>query len=269
MRFALYFPPFGELSDPAAVLEVAAAAEASGWDGVFLWDHLYRDPDKIQAVADPWILLAAMAATTRRIRLGPLVTPLTRRRPQKLARETVTLDRLSGGRLTLGIGLGVDSGGELTRFGEVVDQRQRGQRLDESLELLLAFWSGEPVSHRGEHFVADGVRFLPGPLQQPRIPIWAGARGGGGLRPLRRAARLDGLYPVDTDRSQLESMLAVVATERGSLEGFDVAYRVDEPRTDIDDLGRLGVTWGIWRIPEGASASSALDVARRAPLEMA
>ena len=121
---------------------LAASAEEHGWDGFFVWDHVrYRRP--VQAVADPWVALAAVASATERIRLGPLVTPLSRRRIHKLARETVTLDLLSRGRLTLGVGLGSDRNDELEPFGEVVDPRERARLLDAGLDRLSAYWGGE------------------------------------------------------------------------------------------------------------------------------
>ena len=243
VRHAVNLPPFGAFAEPAVVVDLAAAAEAGGWDGLFLWDHMIRAHEPHRAVvADPWILLAAVATTTSRLRLGPMVTPLARRRPQKVARETVTLDHLSGGRLTFGVGLGVDSGDELGRFGEPTDDRARAAVYDEALELLLALWSGDEVDHRGEHFTADHVRFLPRPLQQPRIPVWGAARGGGARRPVRRAARLDGLFPVDTTVDQLMPMLDVVAAERGGLDGYDVVMEAD-PDADLSRYEAAGVTW--------------------------
>ena len=107
MRFGLFIPLFDELADPALVARLCAEAEEAGWDGVFVWDQVrWREP--VVEIADPQITLAAIASATERIRLGPMVTPLARRRPAKVARETATLDRLSGGRLTLGVGLGSD-----------------------------------------------------------------------------------------------------------------------------------------------------------------
>src|SRR5687768_4174843 len=155
MRHALHLPPFRAYSSPGVVVDLARAAEAGGWDGFFTWDHVVRphEPERVVA-ADPWILLAAVATVTDRIRLGPMVTPLARRRPQKVARESVTLDHLSGGRLTLGVGLGVDSGGELARFGELDDPRERAGAYDEALALLRELWSGEEVDHHGEHYTA-------------------------------------------------------------------------------------------------------------------
>ena len=148
MRSGLWLPLFEELADPRVVARLAADAEERGWHGVFVWDQLrWREP--IKQVADPWITLAAVAAATEEVMLGPMVTPLARRRPAKVARETATLDRLSGGRLILGVGLGGDQfAGEFSKTGEQVDDRARAGMLDEALEILLAAWSGEPVNHR-------------------------------------------------------------------------------------------------------------------------
>src|SRR3954449_830238 len=154
-RRAIFVAPFDELADPRLLAELAAEAEAEGWDGFFLWDHIvYSAPTS--AVLDPWIVMAAIAMATERLITGPLVTPLSRRRPHKLARETVTLDLLSAGRLVLGVGLGSDRHGELSPFGEVVDSRERAGLLDAGLERLQAYWGGQ---------------FVPRPVQLPRIPL--------------------------------------------------------------------------------------------------
>ena len=263
MRHALYLAPFGELADPRVMVDLALAAEGHGWDGLFLWDHVLRPASEPAEVADVWVTLAAVAASTATIRLGPMVTPMVRRRPQKLAREAVTLDHLSEGRLTMGLGLGVDTGGELSRFGEVVTEKERGDILDEGVELLCALWSGEAVEHRGQRFVADGVRFRPRPLQRPRIPLWFAARGGS-RRPVRRAARWDGLFPVDTNPDQLEAMVELVLAERGSLDGFDVAV-LAIPGVDLDDLVKRGATWAMWSFLPGEPAANVLDAIRSGP----
>ena len=252
MHHALFIPPFGELADPAALVDIAVAAEEAGWDGLFLWDPVLRPASEPWAIADPWVALAAVAAATRRIRIGPMVTPLVRRRPQKLARETVTLDLLSGGRLTLGLGLGVDTGRELSAFGEVVDARARGDLLDEGIDLLVRLWSGEEVHHSGTHFTADGVRFLPTPVQQPRIPIWCAARGDA-RRPVRRAARYDGLFPIEVDLDGFRRMLDVVAAERGDLDGFEVSV-LAHPGVDVPAFAAAGATWAMWSFLPGEPA---------------
>ncbi len=260
MRHALYFAPFGELSEPAQVVEIAQAAEANGWDGLYLWDHVLR-PDA-DLVGDAWITLAAVASQTRRIRLGTMVTPLTRRRIATLVRQTVALDRLSGGRLVLGVGLGVDSGGELSRFGEVTDARTRADRLDEAADLLTDAWSGETVRHRSEHFVVDDVRFLPTPAQTP-LPIWCAARGSA-RRPVRRAARFQGLFPIEVGVAELRSMLDVVREERGTLDGFDVAVLTGADN-DPALLDVIGVSWAMVGFGPTATCSEIAAVASRPP----
>src|SRR4051794_30397589 len=112
----IFVAPFEELADAQALAELAARAEAAGWDGFFVWDHVdYRAP--VTALADPWVCMAAIACATERVKIGPLVTPPARRRIHKLARETVTLDRLSGGRLIFCGGLWRDNFGEVFKVG--------------------------------------------------------------------------------------------------------------------------------------------------------
>jgi alkanesulfonate monooxygenase SsuD/methylene tetrahydromethanopterin reductase-like flavin-dependent oxidoreductase (luciferase family) len=174
LRFGLFFPAFAGLADPGRVVELARAAERSGWDGFFLWDHVLALPG--MAVADPWVTMAAIAQSTARMRLGMLVTPLARRRPWVLARQTATLDRLSRGRLVVGVGLGDDGIGEFSSFqGEVSDPVQRGAMLDESLDLLRCFWSGNDVTWEGQHFAVASGPFLPRPVQDP-LPVWVACR---------------------------------------------------------------------------------------------
>ena len=177
MRFALYVPNFHTFGHVPTVVALARAAEAAGWDGFFLWDHLLPDADAYgEPVADPWIALAAIASATTRIRLGALVTPLPRRRPWKLARETATLDQLSQGRLVVGAGIGGDWWREYSAVGEPADARQHGTMLDEGLAVLTGLWSGQSFSYRGAHYTVDAARFLPPPAQVPRPPIWGTPR---------------------------------------------------------------------------------------------
>ncbi len=264
VNHALFLPPAGELADPATLIEIAVTAERSGWDGLFLWDHVLRPATEPQEILDPWIMMAAIATATTSIRLGPMVTPLTRRRPIKIAREAVTLDHLSRGRLTLGLGLGVDTYGELSKFGDVADPRIRGQRLDEGAELLVRMWSGEVVDFHGEHHMADNVIVLPRPFQQPRIPLWFAARGDA-RRPVRRAARYEGLFPVDVDPDGLRTMLDVVRTERGSLDGFDVAIKF-EGASHLETCQELGATWVLHTYRGNVDAAAVLDMAGADPV---
>jgi alkanesulfonate monooxygenase SsuD/methylene tetrahydromethanopterin reductase-like flavin-dependent oxidoreductase (luciferase family) len=262
MRHGVFLPPFNELSDPGRVISLAVLAEEQGWDGFFLWDHVLRRPEQAANVADPWIILSGVACVTDRLRLGTMVTPLVRRRPQVLARQVVTLDHLSSGRLILGLGLGVDSTGELTRFGEVVDPLERGEMLDEGAELLARLMAGEYIEHRGRHFTADGVRFLPRPVQRPRVPMWFGAQGGRTrsprragppARPVKRAAAYDGLFLIDAGRAELERAVELILQERGgSLDGFDIAVLAGAGLPPAE-AASLGATWGMLSVrPEMA-----------------
>jgi len=263
MRHALHLAPFDALADLHALRDVAVAAEATGWDGCFLWDHVYRPEETTTDVADPWIALTVVATATSRLLLGPLATPITRRRIATLVRQTVSLDRLSGGRLVVGLGLGVDSGRELTAFGEVADPAVRRERLDEGAALLVALWSGERVHHTGPHYVADGVRMRPVPLQRPRIPVWMAARGAA-LAPVRRAARYDGLFPIEMDLDQFRRAVDTVVEHRGNLDGFDICVRAD-PGVDVDAYGAAGATWVIHAPPPTISAGEAMALASRPP----
>ena len=246
-KHGLFLAPFDELVEPRLLAELAQRAEARGWDGVFLWDHVnYRSPTR--AVADPWVCMSAMASVTSRIRLGPLVTPLSRRRVQKLARETVTLDRLSAGRLVLGVGLGSDNNGELEPFGEVVDPRERAVLLDERLARLTALWDGE---------------FEPPPVQQPRIPIWVASRWPK-RRPLRRAARWDGLFPIELPGPEALAELAAEVRElREDRDApFELIAEVD-PGTDPGPWEAAGATWiltaGFGQQPREADVRAAIE----------
>jgi alkanesulfonate monooxygenase SsuD/methylene tetrahydromethanopterin reductase-like flavin-dependent oxidoreductase (luciferase family) len=223
----VFVAPFDELVDPRLVAELASEAEERGWDGFFLWDHIrYREP--VRAVADPWVALSAIASRTERLRIGPMITPLSRRRVHKLARETVTLDHLSGGRLTLGVGLGSDRNDELEPFGEVVDARERARLLDDGLEKLTAYWDGE---------------FEPAPVQRPRIPVWVASRWPN-RRPLRRAARWDGLFPIELPGPDaLEELAGEIRELRGEASGpFDLIVDLP-PGADTAPWEAAGATW--------------------------
>jgi alkanesulfonate monooxygenase SsuD/methylene tetrahydromethanopterin reductase-like flavin-dependent oxidoreductase (luciferase family) len=223
----LFLPPFDELVEPSTLVELAVLAEERGWDGFFLWDHIvYREP--VRAVADPWVVLAAIACATEKLRLGPMVTPLSRRRVQKVARETVTLDHLSGGRLTFGVGLGSTSTNELEPFGEEVDDRKRAQLLDERLKRLTEFWGGD---------------FEPAPVQQPRIPVWVAARWPN-RRPVRRAARWDGLFVIELPGPEaLEELANEVRDLRaGNDDPFDLVAEIPIG-ADAAPWEAAGATW--------------------------
>jgi alkanesulfonate monooxygenase SsuD/methylene tetrahydromethanopterin reductase-like flavin-dependent oxidoreductase (luciferase family) len=239
---AIFVAPFGELSEPRVLAQLAAETEAAGWDGFFVWDHMvYSAP--VTHVADPWVAMAAIAMATSRVRIGALVTPTPRRRIHKLARETVTLDRLSEGRLVLGVGVGGDSHGEFGPFGEQDDMRERARQLDADLERLMALWGGE---------------FQPVPVQQPRIPVWVAARWPN-RRPVRRALRWDGIFPIDLPGPEaLAELVAEVRAERD--DAFEVV--VDEPGgRDFGEWEAAGATWcltGFGNDPREAAVREAI-----------
>jgi len=218
--------PFGELADPRVLAELASAAEESGWDGFFVWDHIvHRSPAR--AIADPWVALAAVACATSRLRIGPMVTPLSRRRVQKVARETVTLDLLSSGRLTLGIGLGSARNAEFEPFGEVTDPRERALLLDQGLADLAGYWAGE---------------FEPLPVQRPRIPVWVAAEWPY-RRPVRRALRWDGLFPTGLPGPEaLAELVSEVREARPADDPFDVVVTI-APGQDLKPWAQAGATW--------------------------
>jgi alkanesulfonate monooxygenase SsuD/methylene tetrahydromethanopterin reductase-like flavin-dependent oxidoreductase (luciferase family) len=243
MRHGLYLPPVGPLSDPHVLVDMAIAAESSGWDGLFLWDHLQRPPEEPLGLADPWVALTAVASATKRIRIGPLITPVTRRRLLKLAHETATLDQFSRGRLTLGLGLGVNAGGEFSRTGEVLDPKIRGAMLDEGVPLLDKLLRGEHVVHRGKYYTLDGITLSPTGVQRPRVPMWLAARGHA-LAPVRRAARYEGLALLAITLERFEEIVACVRGERGTLEGFDFAI-LATPDYPLAEYERRGATWAI------------------------
>ena len=265
MRCALWLPVFDALADPLAVARLAAEAEEAGWHGVFVWDHVnWREP--VSAVADPWIVLAAIATATEAIRLGPMVTPLPRRRPVKLARETVTLDVLSGGRLTLGVGIGSDRyGREYFATGEELDERVRGRMLDESLAVLTAAWSGEEVRHRGEHYTVDGIRFLPRPVQRPGVPVWVSGSPGKRV-PMRRAARHDGFFPVNLQHpDEVAEITDAFADLRARDEAFDIVVGLP-PGTDVAPYASAGATWCLVEFaPDTLSLDEVRGVLRDGP----
>ena len=259
MNCGLYVPNCGAFGDPHNVVQLAVDAEANGWDGLFLWDHIkppFGDDHGSgigRHVVDPWVALAAAAVATDRICLGTAVTPVPRRRPHKLARETASLDRLSNGRVVLGVGSG-EGVGEYDQLGEEADHPTRGAMLDEALELITRLWSGTEVDHVGAHYRVEGARFLPGPVQEPRIPIWVG-----GVwphrRPMRRAAHWDGVVPLlsewqGQDLGQLKDCIEFIRRHRTDEGPFDVVYpgitpgdRPDEASAEVAMYREAGVTW--------------------------
>lgn len=252
MRFGIVHPNLGQYGDPRTVSRLARTAEQAGWDGLFVWDHLGFVWDG--PAGDPWILLAAAAAATERIRLGTAVTPLPRRRPQIVAMTVTTLDRQTNGRIVLGVGLGGvrDANREFTAFGDAGSARVRSEMLDEALEVVTALWSGERVDFRGRHYVAEGVTFKPVPVQRPRVPIWV---GGESAPAIRRAARWDGwIAPVvisladqgDGPAQEIAKKVQALRALRSPAAAFEVAVQGQSEPGDgalVRSYEQAGVTW--------------------------
>jgi alkanesulfonate monooxygenase SsuD/methylene tetrahydromethanopterin reductase-like flavin-dependent oxidoreductase (luciferase family) len=256
VRAGLFLPNFGTFADPGTVAGLAAAAEAAGWDGLFVWDHVVRHEGDLD-VADPWILLAAAGMATERLVLGPLVTPLPRRRPWNVARTAATLDHLTGGRMVLGVGLGSPRGPEFAPFGEETDLKARGDLLDEGLAIITAAWTGRPVHHPGPRLKVDGIRFLPRPVRPGGIPIWAATERVSG-RAVRRAAGLDGVFPIGLAPAEVVALQSTVAGLRPEGAGdIDVVVVDDRPGVSPAQWRAAGVTWLLrplaWDRPEPES----------------
>jgi alkanesulfonate monooxygenase SsuD/methylene tetrahydromethanopterin reductase-like flavin-dependent oxidoreductase (luciferase family) len=237
---------------------VASAAEQAGWDGLFVWDHVVHRGHR-RPFGDPWMLLTAAALATSRIRLGTLVTPVARRRPQQLARQVATLDAVSGGRVIFGAGLGGPIEDEYGSFGEPTDPVVLAERLDEGLDLLRRFWSGEQVNHDGKHFQVRDVTLLPASIQRPHPPVWIGGYWPH-RRPMRRAARWDGAAPMFVDArhghfppvDQVRDLVAYIHRHRSDERRdrpFDIVLGGVSPGDPVkarDLLGPLvdvGATW--------------------------
>lgn len=283
MKHGLSIPNFGTFGDINQLVEFAREADQAGWDGFFLWDHLQTiDLPPEGPVIDPWIAMAAIAARTERIRIGTMVTPLSRRRPWKVARETVTLDHLSHGRLIVGAGIGGDFYRELSGFGEPVGDRLHAAMLDEALEVLTRLWTGKAVHYEGEHYRIEDITFNPPPVQTPRIPIWL-AGVWPGTKPFQRAARWDGVFPLyrpggTFPPEEVRAMLDYIRRFRTSDDPFDVVISTkthepgktdpapsDEYLTYLRDLEAAGGTWSIQGVDMHASIDGALAAIRQGP----
>lgn len=252
MKYGFITTNFDYCGDARLLSELAREAEDAGWDGFFLWDHIQWGAEP---TVDPWVALAAMSLTTERILLGTMVTPLPRRHLAKLARETVSIDRLSGGRLILGVGAGGPGTAEYTGFGDFGDPKARAASLDEGLELLTALWSGKPVSHRGRFHRAETEGFAP-PVQRPRIPIWVAATWPH-KKPLARAARWDGVAPMHVgavegrllEPSEVRELADYVAQHRADDAPFDIIhYGVSRDAADnaaAASRAEAGATWWV------------------------
>jgi alkanesulfonate monooxygenase SsuD/methylene tetrahydromethanopterin reductase-like flavin-dependent oxidoreductase (luciferase family) len=227
VRYAIDIAPLGDLADPHAIVRLAVAAEAAGWDGVSTWDSLGVSMGS--PAPDPFVALAAVASATTNVRLILSVVALPRHRPHLVAQSAATLDRWSNGRLVLGIGAGGDPG-DFELFGEPFEIGGRLARMDEGLELVDAFLRGGTVSHEGPAYVVRDVSAIgPRSVQEPRPPIWFG-----GMKPaaLRRAARWDGWVGFATSDEGDDMVLspeAFGAMVRRIQDERDTGGRIGEP----------------------------------------
>lgn len=248
MRYGFIVPK----GDPRAIAELAREAEEAGWDGVFYYDAICVGE---METYDPWVVMAAMAMRTERVRLGAILTPPPRRRPWKLARETMTLDYLSGGRLVLPVGLGTLDDGGFSKVGEPTDRKIRVELLDESLEILTGLWSGEPFSYDGKHYHLEEMTFLPTSVQRPRIPIWV-VGAWPSKKSMNRALRYEGLLAYTT-RGEVapEDIRAMkeYVEENKEMDGtFDIVWEGVTPGDDLEwaasmvrPFAEAGATWWI------------------------
>ncbi len=232
VRYGIDVADIGEWAEPGLVVEAARSAEAAGWDALFVWDHLayaWGVPS-----ADPWVILAAVAQATVRLRLGTAVTPLPRRRPAVVASAVATLDRLSGGRVIFGAGAGgVPS--EFTAFGEPGEASDRAAMLDEGLDVVTGLWSGQPVTHAGRFYQVDTVTLAPLPVQRPRPPVWIGGTSGAARR---RAARWDGwIISCDDEQGTMVVPPASIAADATAIAAL-------RPEQDPFDIAVTGASAG-------------------------
>ena len=225
--------PYG---DARTAADFAFEAEQAGWDGFFVWEPVWG--------WEAWMMLTAAAMRTERIRLGTMITPVSRMRPWELASKTVTLDHLSNGRVILAVGLGaIDTG--FAEFGEETDRKTRAELLDEGLDIVTGLWHGQPFNYDGQHYHIKETKFypLPPPVQQPRIPIWV-VGAWPKEKSMQRVLRYDGLLPnVMSEDGQhremtpddVRAMREYTTAKRSAATPFDI---VVEGRTPGDETDR-------------------------------
>jgi alkanesulfonate monooxygenase SsuD/methylene tetrahydromethanopterin reductase-like flavin-dependent oxidoreductase (luciferase family) len=279
MKFG-FVTSFGSIHD---YVEMAREAEAHGWDGIFAWDDITIGS---REVFDPWVALGAMATVTERITLGAMVFSLARRRPWKVARETLTLDNLSNGRLVIPVGFGGEWDGGYSRVNTDQPERKlRAQKLDECLAILERAWTGEPFDFHGTHYQATNLEFRPRPVQHPRIPVWT-VGAWPHEKSLARSARWDGVIAVDMSPGmnifnpitpeRLREVKAWMDDHREASTPFDIVVEgVTDPADSagvhdrLAPLAEAGATWWIEsRWDERETAESLLERIRQGPPQL-
>jgi len=257
IKYGVYIANFGPNWSVNDFVELAKEAEKAGWDGFFIWDHIYARDMPDANVIDPFITLAAIASQTKKIQIGTTVTPLARRHPWKVARETATLDQLSNGRFILGVGLGGDPVNEFAVFGQESNDKLRGEMLDESLDILQGLWSGEKFAYNGKHYQIKETQFLPATVQKPTIPIWVGGNWPN-KKPFRRAAKYQGAFPLlanswdGLDAKHYPEILTYIKKyQQQPDKPFDVVFMTNFSYWEgenkfgemISDYSSVGVNW--------------------------
>jgi alkanesulfonate monooxygenase SsuD/methylene tetrahydromethanopterin reductase-like flavin-dependent oxidoreductase (luciferase family) len=266
MKFGLDVPTTGEYADAQLLAQLAAEAEAAGWDGFFIWDVIFGNAEMTKPAIDPWLALTAIALQTSRIKLGFMILPLARYRPWLVARRLADLDRLSGGRVVCAVGLGYLEK-EFAAFGEAAEPAIRAEKLDEGLEILAGLWTTDQFSFTGQYYTLNQVTLDPKPLQSPRIPIWV-AGGWPRRPPFRRAARWDGvcLKSVHQDRREwltlddFKDCLAYVQAHRPTSGPFEVVMSGETPddrQEAVEKLLALQEAGATWWVDEGLGWSLA------------
>jgi alkanesulfonate monooxygenase SsuD/methylene tetrahydromethanopterin reductase-like flavin-dependent oxidoreductase (luciferase family) len=258
MKFGLDIPITGEYADINKLIDLALDAEKAGWDGFFLWDTLWDSTSPNKDTADPIVALSALALKTKKLRLGLMLTPIVRRRPWKFAKEMVSIDHLSKGRLIVGLGLGFNNN-ELSNFNEETDPKIRGEKLDEAIEILIGLWKGDEFNFKGKYYRITNVQLKPTPYQKPRIPIWVGGFWPS-KKPFRRAAQLDGMYPgvINPDPNSKEDIMTIenfkeifyyLKTHRQTMDSFDIMHYGFTPNDPyeagkiVNEWKKAGLTW--------------------------
>jgi alkanesulfonate monooxygenase SsuD/methylene tetrahydromethanopterin reductase-like flavin-dependent oxidoreductase (luciferase family) len=261
MYHGVNLPIIGDFADPTLLTELAVEAEQAGWDGVFVWDTLLFDVNAMPPVLDPWTVLAVLATRTTRVKIGPMVAQLARRPPWDVARQVITLDRLSQGRFILGAALGYAGEADFAHFGLPSDPRTRADLLDESLRIIAGLCSGEPFEHHGDHFTVESTVFRPRTVQR-QVPVWIGGYWPQ-KRPMRRAARWQGAFPAPQVIPTADGFTAIPFAPKDVLEvrryieehrrddqPFDLVIShqlcLDDPAKaayEVEQYERVGVTW--------------------------
>ena len=248
VKFGIYIANHGLTNNPQDYVKLAKIGEECGWEGFFIWDHVFLPWAPEQDVLDPWVILSAIATQTKKTTLGTTITPLARRRPMIIAREAITIDKLSNGRFILGVGLGGNE--ELKSLGEEENPKIRGEMLDESLEILKGLWSGVPFSYDGKHFkINEPVTFKPA----GNIKIWVGGNWPN-KKPFRRAAKFDGIFPLKVGHDpsiypkDYREIMNYIGKYRNSMESFDLVksiYTIKDKEHDayIHEFIEMGINW--------------------------